>query len=417
MHPNISEEDSINVTSTPLREFSSTTDAPLIDESDILILACLGAGVIISAFIICAVTFGCLQWRALQHSITQIQRHVSVLQLSPPEDNDSFDGALTEYEETDIVNPYEGESSKVYGWQNISFIKQIDSLPGICKWTGTLSCSEGERLNVTISYVDGATPKETKSLWHNIIDTKIKLLNHINVLKTLGYCQHEGLTYMIEECFEMKSLNLHLMSDYANIGAVMHETSVVETLQYGLGIVSGMEFLAFQACCHPGLCIQQVLVDMSGTCKLQHFCSLKDAESFLVLRIKSDDNTSWSLAPECKSSLNYTECSDVWAVGITFWEIFIGSETLKEIVTLHENEMFRQLTVILQTSHLPRELSSIMRMCLTHSCNERPSIRDIKKVMESSKKYVLKGGDLIVKNNPSESQCDENDVEGQYYDL
>lgn len=51
------------VTSTPLREFSSTTDAPLIDESDILILACLGAGVIISAFIICAVTFGCLQWR------------------------------------------------------------------------------------------------------------------------------------------------------------------------------------------------------------------------------------------------------------------------------------------------------------------------------------------------------------------
>lgn len=31
-----------------------------------------------------------------------------------------------------------------------------------------------------------------------------------------------------------------------------------------------------------------------------------------------------------------------------------------------------------------------MRMCLTHSCNERPSIRDIKKVMESSKKYVLK---------------------------
>ncbi|XP_071816857.1 muscle, skeletal receptor tyrosine protein kinase-like isoform X3 [Apostichopus japonicus] len=377
MHPNISEEDSINVTSTPLREFSSTTDAPLIDESDILILACLGAGVIISAFIICAVTFGCLQWRALQHSITQIQRHVSVLQLSPPEDNDSFDGALTEYEETDIVNPYEGESSKVYGWQNISFIKQIDSLPGICKWTGTLSCSEGERLNVTISYVDGATPKETKSLWHNIIDTKIKLLNHINVLKTLGYCQHEGLTYMIEECFEMKSLNLHLMSDYANIGAVMHETSVVETLQYGLGIVSGMEFLAFQA----------------------------------------DDNTSWSLAPECKSSLNYTECSDVWAVGITFWEIFIGSETLKEIVTLHENEMFRQLTVILQTSHLPRELSSIMRMCLTHSCNERPSIRDIKKVMESSKKYVLKGGDLIVKNNPSESQCDENDVEGQYYDL
>lgn len=59
-----------------------------------------------------------------------------------------------------------------------------------------------------------------------------------------------GLTYMIEECFEMKSLNLHLMSDYANIGAVMHETSVVETLQYGLGIVSGMEFLAFQAVGH-----------------------------------------------------------------------------------------------------------------------------------------------------------------------
>lgn len=55
---------------------------------------------------------------------------------------------------------------------------------------------------------------------------------------------------MIEECFEMKSLNLHLMSDYANIGAVMHETSVVETLQYGLGIVSGMEFLAFQAVGH-----------------------------------------------------------------------------------------------------------------------------------------------------------------------
>lgn len=42
----------------------------------------------------------------------------------------------------------------------------------------------------------------------------------------------------------MTPLDVHFLAEYANFGDVKHHTTLMKILEYGLGIVSGMEFLA-----------------------------------------------------------------------------------------------------------------------------------------------------------------------------
>ncbi|PIK54522.1 hypothetical protein BSL78_08596 [Apostichopus japonicus] len=148
--------------------------------------------------------------------------------------------------------------------------------------------------------------------------------DHANLLKTLGYCKSEGMLYLIQENVGVTSLEVHLLSDYANFDAVVDGTTLEDTLKYGLDIVNGMWFLSQQGCCHPFLSIKWILVDNYSRCKLYNFCPVEDAQSVLTVYITKDEEPSWLLPPESRISREYTTSSDVWAIGIAFWEIFHG---------------------------------------------------------------------------------------------
>ncbi|XP_071816851.1 uncharacterized protein [Apostichopus japonicus] len=389
--------------------------APSSFDSNIIVMAYSGTGFLAFVFLVCAITCGCVKCNSLQRNVGQLQSHITTLQMQSNDntsEESSFYGSLTEYD--DVVNPYEGENEGIYSRDNICFLTSIDSVPGICRWAGKLSRIDSERLNVAISYVEADAPAEAKRLWHSCSNTKLKLAKNQNIVNTLGYC----VLYIIQEYFEMTSLSLHLVSDYANFGEVMHQANLDDSLRYGLGIVNGMEFLTYQGCCHPGLCIKHVLVDMSDTCKLHNFCCSKDAETFLKMNIKRDEDSLWSLAPESKSSDTYTMFSDIWAIGITFWEIFLGSDKLQEIVASHEFEMQKQLSFHHQQSDISQKLSSIMKLCLTYRPDDRPSVREIKKVMENRQSCVIKEERfLTMEISPFDKECNGTDIYDEYDEL
>lgn len=65
------------------------------------------------------------------------------------------------------------------------------------------------------------------------------------MLNVLWYT-NTGMLYLIQENVGVTSLEVHLLSDYANFGAVVDGTTLEDTLKYGLDIVNGMWFLSQQ---------------------------------------------------------------------------------------------------------------------------------------------------------------------------
>ncbi|KAF4528295.1 hypothetical protein B566_EDAN014970 [Ephemera danica] len=85
-------------------------------------------------------------------------------------------------------------------------------------------------------------------------------------------------------------------------------------------------------------------------------------------------------APECITFLRFTSASDVWAYGVTLWEMFSygfqpwAALTGQQILEAIDEPNFQRLE---QADCCPKDYYSIMLKCWQHDSNKRPKFSDL----------------------------------------
>lgn len=101
--------------------------------------------------------------------------------------------------------------------------------------------------------------------------------------------------------------------------------------QWSYHVVSGMEFLSSKRVVHvvhAGLARRNVLVTFDRTAKISDSGLSRRLHNYSQYVKKKKEPPPWRwIAPEALQFMEFTEMTDVWAFGVTLWEIFTYGKT------------------------------------------------------------------------------------------
>ncbi|XP_071816457.1 inactive tyrosine-protein kinase 7-like isoform X2 [Apostichopus japonicus] len=297
------------------------------------------------------------------------------------DDFSSIYGSLPEYD--DVENAYEVENSMVIPREGIKLLNKLSRSTVILRWEGILSLGRTKSRDVVISYVEANASKEVKQLWQSCLHMHISFPEHENILKTIGYCKHEGVVYLIQDHFALTTLDACLINNYSNTSIYSAIGNENNGPDYAADIIRAMSHLATMGCSHPGLQAKRILVDSSGRCKLYGFCSTKDARKFLHFYVREGMDSKWTLAPESILFGDYRPASDIWAIGIVLWEVFFGeTESLHRIISLDDKQMQKEIIRTCEVCDFSKEKCTLLEMCLRKRFEDRPSVDAVRDIIE-----------------------------------
>ncbi|XP_071817382.1 uncharacterized protein [Apostichopus japonicus] len=264
-------------------------------------------------------------------------------------------------------NKYEETASRALSRENMKFTNNGLSSIVLITWIGTLTDDEDQVHDIIASYIEDGVNVDAKRIWEECCKVKLSLSEHDNVLKTIGYCKYSGILMIVQDFNDMTVLQSYLSSETGASNSIRGNR-----MKCARGIVHGMGFLSSQEYSYPGLCIKRILVNSFGICKLYDFCSRRNALQYVKLFLEEDRELEWRLAPEVLYSGFYSEVSDVWAVGMTLWELFFGElETLYKFITSDEYDT--KLMTIERRPQCPRHIFRLIKCCITKRLDQRPS--------------------------------------------
>ncbi|KAI1713516.1 protein tyrosine kinase domain-containing protein [Ditylenchus destructor] len=202
--------------------------------------------------------------------------------------------------------------------------------------------------------------------------------------------RHDHVVRLYGVVLDTKSVML--VSELAPCGSLLEclqkpawpEPFAVYTLcDFALQIAQGMNYLSNQRLIHRDLAARNVLVSTPTKVKISDFGlsrSLGVGEDYY----RSEFNPTMKLpiawcAPECINFLRFTSASDIWAYGITLWEMFsygkmpwngkTGAEILHAIDVQHKKLDWPEAC--------PSDFYRLMCECWSHHVEARPTFEDI----------------------------------------
>ena len=149
-------------------------------------------------------------------------------------------------------------------------------------------------------------------------------LNDPNVVRLLGVCYEEPAFIMME--YVEKGDLSQFLQKYTAIAPLPKSSGEIPTsmvVKMALQIASGMKYLATKNFVHRDLACRNCLVDEKFVVKLADFGMSRNLYESHYYRIQGNTvlPIRW-MATECFYGM-FSEKTDVWAYGITMWELFI----------------------------------------------------------------------------------------------
>lgn len=263
-------------------------------------------------------------------------------------------------------------------------------------YKGVLTKSDGDWEQVAVKMI-----KDTDVMPQSAFDDMereirlMKRLSHENIVKIRGYISNIGThTIIVMEYIREGSLDRYLQVNRRTLDYPR------QLFGYSQNIVDGMEYLTQNKIIHRDLAARNILVSDHETVKISDFGLARDISSdYYVMQSTTNIPVKW-LAQECLSHSKYSHASDVWAFGVTLWEMFTFGQTpslvgcenfflhgetrekhtqdLKDWVSKLENGVR-----LPQTDFCPHNLyAKVMLPCWNRESSARPTFMQLKHMLK-----------------------------------
>ncbi|KAB1261847.1 Epithelial discoidin domain-containing receptor 1 [Camelus dromedarius] len=249
---------------------------------------------------------------------------------------------------------------------------EIDSPQDLVSLDFPLNVRKGHPLLVAVKIL---RPDATKNARNDFLK-EVKIMSRLkdpNIIRLLGVCVQDDPLCMITDYMENGDLNqflsAHQLEDKAAEGAGDGETAQGPTISYPMllhvaaQIASGMRYLATLNFVHRDLATRNCLVGENFTIKIADFGMSRNLYAGDYYRGK------------------FTTASDVWAFGVTLWEVLMlcraqpfGQLTDEQVIE-NAGEFFRdqgRQVYLSRPPACPLGLYELMLRCWSREAEQRP---------------------------------------------
>ena len=219
-------------------------------------------------------------------------------------------------------------------------------------------------------------------------------LDHDNVVRLLGICS-SGNPFIIMEYMENGDLNQYLYKfEMAPLESPPGENQLPPSklLYMALQVSNGMRYLASLRFVHRDLATRNCLVGANYLIKIADFGMSRSLYSSHYYRIRGRAMLPirW-MANECFYG-RFSEKTDVWAFGVTMWEIFTFAKkqpfeemTDQEVIDDSVKGPDRQL--LPRPEACPPEVYEVMLRCWVHEPSERADFEEVQSSLSALHSY------------------------------
>ncbi|CAD5208325.1 unnamed protein product [Bursaphelenchus xylophilus] len=280
---------------------------------------------------------------------------------------------------------------------------------GIC-YQGTWNLPDGNSVQVAIKRVlpDKLKANPTCFIQEAAVMSKMK---HENLVRMYGIVLDTKAVMLISELAPYGSLLECLRKP-----AWEHPFAVDRLCDFALQIARGMEFLIAKKVIHRDLAARNVLVHTPTQVKVSDF-GLSRSLGITEDYYRSEFQPTMKLPiawcpPEAINLLKFTPASDVYAFGVTLWEMFSygrvpwkgfsGSQILHTIDT--------QRKTLDCPEFCPSEFYQLMKRCWSHDPTSRPTFEQIVSEIPDLMPQLLVSVTECHNDEPTQLQFDKGEI-------
>ncbi|XP_037958938.1 uncharacterized protein LOC119688332 [Teleopsis dalmanni] len=225
-------------------------------------------------------------------------------------------------------------------------------------------------------------------------------VSHPNVIKLLGACTKGESPMIIIEYARYGSLRGYLRLSRKIESAGVDFTDGVEPvtvkniLSFAWQICKGMAYLTEIKLVHRDLAARNILLADGKICKISDFGLTRDVyeDDAYLKRSRDRVPVKW-MAPESLADHVYTTKSDVWAFGVSCWELItLGASPYPGIPPQNLYHLLKSGYRMEKPENCSEEVYTIVRTCWTDDPNSRPSFKylasQFEKLLGNNAKYI-----------------------------
>ncbi|XP_039279491.1 activated Cdc42 kinase-like isoform X3 [Nilaparvata lugens] len=225
-------------------------------------------------------------------------------------------------------------------------------------------------------------------------------IDHEHIVRLYGVVLDTNALMLVTELAPLRSL-LECLKE----PSLRSSFPVLSLCDFAIQICDGMQYLETKRLIHRDLAARNILVFSKNKVKISDF-GLSRALGVGKDYYQTNFNVNLKLpiawcAPECISYLRFTSASDVWAYGVTLWEMFSygfqpwAALTGHQILEAIDEPNFQRLE---QPECCPKEYFNLMLKCWQHDPNKRPRFADLISLLPECKpeqvQAVQEGGGM-----------------------
>ena len=222
-------------------------------------------------------------------------------------------------------------------------------------------------------------------------DKEAEFMSHIkhpNVLRLLGVCHHDP-AFIMMEFTEEGDLNQFLQSYSEIVTTSSNQTQMTssELVYIASQIASGMQYLTSLKFVHRDLATRNCFIGTNNSIKVGDVGVNTSLYQSSYYRIRGNRMMPirW-MATECFSG-KFSEKSDVWAFGVTIWELFTLAKDLpyphlsdEEVIHNALKREYRQFPV--KPVVCPQPVYEVMERCWAVDMRHRPTFQKIIRMLQ-----------------------------------